>query len=104
MSISLTIDYGDGSKKVFLFDKATSLLELFQLANKTKAGLETDWSTDRGPIEIFGYQIDGQPHMSKNPGRWALTRNDTDFWPEHSEFEAGPLNDGDCIVFTLRGE
>ena len=104
MSKSLVIDFGDGSKKVFSFDQGNSLLELFQLANNTKASLEFNLATDRGPKEIFGYQIDRHGHESSKTVRceWRLTRNGTDYWPDHSEFEAGPLNDGDCIEFTLK--
>lgn len=104
MGKSLVIDFGDGSKKVFSFDQGNSLLELFQLANNTKIGLEFNLSTDRGPIEIFSYQIDGHGQKSLTPsaGGWVLTLNGTDYWPDHSEFETGPLNDGDCIEFTLK--
>ena len=100
MSKSLTVNYGDGSQKTFSFDEGNSLSELFQLAEATTAGLKTQVWPDRGEIRILAFQIDGQGHP--NSGTWALTRNGTDFWPEMSEFNAGPLNDGDNIVFTLK--
>lgn len=99
MSKSLTINYGDGSQKVFSFDGGNSLSELFQLARATNVGLETKMWPDRGEIRILAIQIDGHGHP--NPGTWNLTRNGIHFCPEVSEFIAGPLNDGDDIVFTL---
>jgi hypothetical protein len=100
MSKSLTVDYGDGSQKSFSFNNGNSLSDLFQLAGTTKAGLETKVWPDRGEIRILAFQIDGQGHP--NPGRWVLTRNGTDFWPEMNEFKSGPLNNDDSIVFTLK--
>ena len=104
MSKSLTIDYGDGSKKVFFFDAGNSLSELFLMAQKTKAGLTTEVFPDRGEIRILAIQIDGYGHGSSNIGTWVLTLNGTEFRPDVKGFENGPLNDGDSIVFTFKGE
>jgi hypothetical protein len=101
MSKSLTIDYGDGSQKVFSFEECNSLSELFQLAKSSIVGLETMVWPDRGEIRILAFQIDKHGHP--NPGTWKLTRNGTDFWPEVIEFNGDPLNDGDSIVFSLKG-
>ena len=102
MSKSLTIDYGDGSRKSFSFDEANSLSDVFQQAGATKAGLETTVWPDRGEIRILALQIDGQGHP--NPGTWKLTRNGSDYGPQMAEFKNGPLNDGDSIVCTLNQE
>ncbi|MGE0822120.1 MAG: hypothetical protein AB7G75_08045 [Candidatus Binatia bacterium] len=100
MSTSLTVDYGDGSQKRFSFDEAKSLSELFQLAKTTTAGLQTTVWPDRGEKRILAFEIDGHGHP--NPGTWALTRNRVAFWPDMNEFTAGPLEDGDALVFTLK--
>lgn len=100
MSKSLTIDYGDGSQKLFAFDTGHSLSEVFQLAAATKLGLETRFWPDRGEVRILAFQIDGHGHSTSDA--WSLTRNGQDYWPEVSEFNDGPLNDGDDIVFTLK--
>ena len=100
MSKSLTIDYGDGSRKSFSFDKVSSLSELFQLAKATTASLETTVWPDRGEKRILAFEIDGHGHP--NPGKWTLTRNGSDFWPDIKEFNESPLNDCDSFAFTLK--
>lgn len=100
MSKSLKIDYGDGSQKLFSFDGGNSLSELFQLAGETNVGLGIKMWPDRGEIRILAFQIDGHGHPTS--GAWSLARNGKDFWPDVSEFNDGPLNDGDDFVFTLK--
>lgn len=102
MSKTLTINFNDGSQKVFSFDGGNSLSELFKLAGETTVGLKAEMNPDRGEKDILSFHIDGHGHPG--PGTWNVTRNGAEFWPTVSEFEERPLNDGDEIVFTLKSD
>ena len=102
MSKQLVFEYGDGSQKLFSFSGGNSISELFQLAKATRVGLNYAVWPDRGEKDILAFEIDGHGHP--NPGRWVVTRNGTDSWPDMSGFAGGPLEDGDRIVFTLKDE
>ena len=111
-TVSVTIDYSNGSQKSFTtitWSKGLTILEALQAAKATPPGLELEFGSSRTG-SVIGLHIDGVPQESLS-GEWAVWVNqrpgperlgtDTSFGFHPESRAENEVHAGDHIVFKL---